>query len=129
MEDGTVTNLPPETQCSRRNAFEHGRIIDVTDAAQTVGLTYPTAVTPAVWNRYVEPPTGMSWSKQKERLWGILWSLRISATGDPDPPRGTLFFPVPGYAAVLEAVSTPGDTTSYVITVKIAHEQLPFESP
>lgn len=63
---------------TRRQALEDGVLIDVTETAKQVGIAIPTAVTAAVWERYVRVPDAVSWQCEDGRLWDVLWMLRCA---------------------------------------------------
>lgn len=61
---------------SRAQAIEDGVLVDVTATAKEAGLRFPTALTAAVWGKYVEVPPGVECQDEKGRLWDILWMLQ-----------------------------------------------------
>jgi hypothetical protein len=61
---------------SRAQAIEDGVLVDVTATAREAGIRYPTALTAAVWQRYVRVPAGVEAQDEAGRLWDIVWMMR-----------------------------------------------------
>ena len=64
--------------CTRRQAFEDGVLIDVTDAAREAAFCIPVAVTSAAWAKYVAVPPGVEGQDESGRLWDVLWMLLVA---------------------------------------------------
>lgn len=58
-------------------AFEAGRLVDVSDYAKEIGFVEPVAMTTGCWKRYVEVPDSLAgiWT-EAIRVRNILWMLR-----------------------------------------------------
>jgi hypothetical protein len=112
---------------SRANAIEDGLLIDVTTTANEAGIRYPTAVTRAVWERYVAVPRSACWQDEAGRLWDIMTMLRHAARAAPDSSeirfvvyvRNDETQPKP---VTLKAVCGPGDDLEPVVTVMLPEE-------
>jgi hypothetical protein len=112
---------------SRAQAIEDGTLIDVSDTAHEAGITYPTAVTRAVWENHVRVPDGLAGQDERGRLWDILWMLRFAIARSPE--GDFLIYTVfvrtddcPPEAVKLKAVCHPGDEGEPVITVLLPTE-------
>lgn len=114
-------------QYSRAQAIEDGMLIDVTEKAREAGITIPTAVTAAVWERCVAVPEKAEGQDEIGRLWDVLTVLRftilrsrggsqvnftVAVRNDARRPR-----PVP-----LKAICGPGDSGEPVITIMMPEE-------
>lgn len=112
---------------SRKQALADGVLVDVSEMATEAGIRYPTAVTRAVWNGFVEVPEAVPWQDAKGRLWDILWMFRCRvAQGDcGEEVRFELIVQnVPGepQPVTLKAVCGPGDEGEPVITIMLPEE-------
>lgn len=63
---------------TRKQAFEDGVLVDVSEAAREAGYRYPVALTAAVWSEYVQVPEGVEAQDEQGRLWDLLWILKLS---------------------------------------------------
>lgn len=63
---------------TREQAVDDGVLVDVSYLAREVGITFPTAVTSAVWEQYVKVPPAVPWQDEQGRLWDVLWMLRMA---------------------------------------------------
>ena len=59
-------------QHTRAQAIEDGMLIDVTETAREAGITFPTALTAAVWERCVAVPEKAPCQDEMGRLWDVL---------------------------------------------------------
>ena len=112
---------------TREQALADGELIDVTEAAKEVGFIHPTAVTRAVWERYIKVPGAVPWQDVRGRLHDVVWMARSGiAMGCNDPV-------VPFVMVVdndgkgpkdvrLKAVAGPGDNAESVITIMLPDE-------
>lgn len=113
---------------SRADAINDGVLIDVSDVAAEAGLKYPTALTSAVWLRYVEVPRGVIGQDEKGRLWDILWMTRYAAQMAPakcDTVKVILSVRNNNRGAErveLKAICSPGDTPEPVVTIMLPNE-------
>lgn len=115
---------------TREQALADGTLVDVTRTAREAGLTFPVAVTRAVWEDVV------AWSEEDNRrkgavqdeagrLWDLAWMLRAAIRRAPAGDRVTVQMvrtPRPGRVRAarlveLVAVCGPGDQAEPVITV------------
>ena len=71
---------------SRAQAIADGVLVDVTEMATEAGISVPTAVTAAVWERFVKVPDGVDGQDERGRLWDVL-SMFYCAPGEA--PRAT----------------------------------------
>src|SRR5947209_15175776 len=108
---------------TRADALRDGTLVDVTDTAREAGIRFPTALTRAVWGRYVEVPPGVEAQDEAGRLWDVVWMLRLALAGAAgDTVRYRLYVrndnrrPKP---VSLKAVCGPGDQGEPVITVML----------
>jgi hypothetical protein len=113
---------------SRAEAIEDGFLVDVSETARECGIRFPTALTRAVWAKFVEIPPGVQCQNEAGRLWDVVWMLRASlrsARGD------TLYYSLhvrndnrertPPLVR-LKAVCGPDDDGSPCITVMLPEE-------
>ncbi len=70
---------PVISSYSRAQAIEDGVLVDVSETASEAGITFPVAVTSAVWAKYVEVPDDVQCQDEAGRLWDILWMFRCGA--------------------------------------------------
>src|SRR5262249_20013183 len=78
--DGESLFGPVILAYTRRQAFEDGVIIDVTETAKEAGFRIPVALTSAVWAEYVAVPEGVECQDEVGRLWDILWMCRYGVS-------------------------------------------------
>ncbi len=64
-----------------KQAVEDGLLVLIpADTSKEAGITFPVYLTKAVWDKYVEVPSGMEGEQDESgRLWDILWMFMISA--------------------------------------------------
>lgn len=62
----------------RTDVLGLGEPVDVTAAAQAVGLRFPVFLTRAVYDKYVLIPKGVTGQDQAERLWKVVWMTRYA---------------------------------------------------
>ena len=112
---------------TRQQAIADGVLVDVSETAREVGIRYPTCVTSAVWDGYVEVPKGVVGQDLEGRLWDIVWMCRCGMVKCKD--SGELLFKLyvankPGAAELvtLKAVCGPGDHGEPVITIMLPDE-------
>ena len=113
---------------TRKQAIDDGVLIDVSELAEEAGLRYPTAVTAAVWQRYVKVAPEAEWQDEAGRLWDILWMCRVH--GQRASPKATeILFRL--YVAndssrhkliTLKAVCHGGDAAEPVFTIMLPNE-------
>jgi hypothetical protein len=113
---------------TRAHALADGELVDVSSVAREAGIRYPTALTRAVWERYVKVPPGVAGQDEPGRLWDIVWMLSLAirrSTGtlvafalhvrddnrERTPPL-----------VRLKAICGPGDQGEPVITVMLPEE-------
>lgn len=112
---------------TRAQAIADGVLVDVTELAKEAGIAFPTAVTAAVWEKYVRVPKACPWQDETGRLWDLLWAMRCAIAGAERTHELTfqvLVQNTPGRAqpATLKAVCGPGDDGRPVITCMLSHE-------
>ena len=113
---------------SRAQAIEDGVLVEVTETAKEAGIRFPTALTRAVWYRFVEVPPGLACQDEKGRLWDILWMLRCRiAAARPNESQMQFQLYVrndrlPPKLVTLKAHCGPGDTPDPVITIMLPEE-------
>lgn len=115
---------------TRAQALSDEVLVDVTETAKEAGLRYPTALTRAVWDRYVEVPEGVEAQDEAGRLWDILWMLRSAILAQPEDSQ-TVVIEYRLYVrndnaradlVTLKAVCGPGDDAEPVLTVMLPEE-------
>lgn len=113
---------------TRKQALEDGVLVDASELAYEAGLVYSTAVTAAVWERYVRVPKDVPWQDEEGRLWDILWMLRMRLRRH-DRHDLQVFFRLHVCNAeqkedlvTLKAVCGPGDEGEPVITIMLPNE-------
>jgi hypothetical protein len=112
---------------TRAQAIADGVLVDVSKIAQEAGIKYHTAVSSAVWGKYIEVPQAVSWQDEVGRLWDILFLLSLAMRQHLD--ESELIFSVAvqndrrGPRPVeLKAVCGPGDDAEPVITIMLPIE-------
>jgi hypothetical protein len=141
-----ATDMLPISSYSRAQAIEDGDLINVSEAARSAGIVFPTAVTAFVWRRYIEFPKGTEVGQSVSgRLWDLLWMFRCAARRNEGDsmvlqllvalPASVEFLPnesapqpATGLKAsthrvvTLRAIVGPGDTREPVITILMPDE-------
>jgi hypothetical protein len=112
---------------SRRQALEDRELVDVTEAAREVGFGHSTAVTRAVWERYIKVPDAVSGQDERGRLHDVVWMARCGIPmGCPEPEVPfVLVVDNDGKGArdvMLKAVAGRGDQGERVITIMLPEE-------
>jgi len=66
---------------TRKQAFEDGVLVDVSQTAKEAGINFPVALTFAVWDMHVVPSEKLEDYGQSisGRLWDLLWMFRLKA--------------------------------------------------
>lgn len=129
----TSSEHKPETvvvsRYTRAEAIDDGILVDVTETAQEAGIKHPTALTVAVWERYVKVPDGVEGQDEQGRLWDILWMLRSAILGAGSGPTDRLDFHLfvkndlgSPRKVGLKVVCGPGDDGEPVITAMLPDE-------
>ena len=116
---------------SRAQAIADGILVDVSEMAREAGIVYPTALTCAVWERYVRVPSHVPGQDEAGRLWDILWMFRCAARA-PRTDRecesirqfGLFVRNEPGEleSVSLKAICGPGDLGEPVLTIALSSE-------
>ena len=70
-------------QYTRAQAIEDGILIDVTETAREAGITFPTAVTAAVWERCVTVPEKAPWPGRDGPAVGCADAAAVHAIAEP----------------------------------------------
>ena len=111
---------------SRAQAIEDGVLVDVSEPARAAGVTYPVALTRAVWDQYVEVPSGVAGQDVAGRLWDVLWMFRAAAGAHSGHAlRYQLYVRNDNRrpkVVTLKAVCGPGDDAAPVITIMLPEE-------
>lgn len=112
---------------TRKQAIEDGVLVDVSRFAQDAGISFPVAMTRAIWCGYVEPPKSLEGIQDWEgRLWDVLNCLRQAASKTSgDTIKFLVSFQMKQGVSedvVLKALCGPGDNSSPVITVMLPEE-------
>ncbi|CAG0984204.1 hypothetical protein METP3_02259 [Methanosarcinales archaeon] len=129
---------------SRAEAIDDGLLVDVTETAKEAGIVYPTAVTQALWNGYIEPPDSLKgFQDMQGRLWDVLTMFSFSArarkkasTEVAESPRDAAqilyfktMFQMPSKAGNskmetvdLKAICGPGDNAEPILTIMLLEE-------
>lgn len=111
---------------SRAQAIEDGELIDISKLAKQAGFRHHIAVTSAVWNEYLEPPTGCDQSSEIRTMamLRVLWIVSVM-----NGNRTELDFTVPfamgnnqTERVSLRAYCRPGDAMEPVITIQLPGE-------
>ncbi|MCP9453565.1 MAG: hypothetical protein NNA23_12880 [Nitrospira sp.] len=75
--------LAPESVISGQETEERDWLIDVSEAAQKVGLPFPVTVTRPLWERGIAPPHDLSEEQAAQRLRDVLMAFRLRLVGQP----------------------------------------------
>lgn len=119
---------------TRAQAIADGELVDVSAMAKQSGFKIPVAVTPTVWNQYIEW-TGEDTNRQTSqdqsgRLWDVLWMLYVACKRSKDesyvsyelyviPRDGRSKSPI---LTNLKSVIGGGDEGEPVITIMLPNE-------
>ena len=123
---------------TREEAIEDGVLVDVSGTAVEAGITFPTAVTRAVWDNYVEWTEAdnkrQTYQDQSGRLWDVLFMARcfIANAGKRTGAMSQLLYqfaciPRGGKArkariTTLKVIVGPGDQGEGVLTIMMPNE-------
>jgi hypothetical protein len=118
---------------TRAQALADGVFIDVTEDAKESGIKYPTAVTEALWNGYIDPNERLKSMGQsaRGRLWDVLllfaFAARSSQKGCDELLYKVNFLMDRGSkyqqeTVEIKAVCGPGDDGAPVITLMLIDE-------
>jgi hypothetical protein len=104
-------------------------LIDVSATAREAGITYPVALTWAVWARCVSVPHGVECQDEAGRLWDVLYLLACAIRRGAGGPEVRFGVHVRNHdregtppLVRLKAVCGPGDQGEPVITVMFPGE-------
>ncbi len=118
---------------TRAQAIKDGVLVDVTETAKEAGIKYPTAVTEALWNCYIEPKERLKDLGQsvQGRLWDVLFLFAFAARSSPKGCN-ELFYSVnflmdggdsfEQETVKIKAICGPGDDGSPCITLMLENE-------
>lgn len=115
---------------SRAQAIEDGELVDVSETAREAGITYPVALTRALWEKLVAltPAARRALNDESGRLWDVIWMLRVAIkTGRITGAEGSYQVlavtdrPQPTIHEV-KTICGPGDTPAPVITLMLPDE-------
>lgn len=115
---------------SRAQAIDDGFLVDVSQTAREAGIKWPTALTRAVYDRYVAIPDAVVGQDVRGRLWDIVMMYRF-AVGRSRTAGDTLLFKLhvrnsnrggTPPLVTLKAIAGPGDTAEPVITIMMPQE-------
>ena len=90
IEDAPKADEPSETQtqgppiqliANREQAIQAGILIDVTEDAKKLGLTFPITVTKPLWDIGIAPGPELSETDKAERLRDVLMAFRLRLAG------------------------------------------------
>jgi hypothetical protein len=90
IEDTTQVEEPSETQTqasvpqlitNRQQAIQAGMLIDVTEDAKQLGLTFPVTVTKPLWDIGIAPTPELSEQDKTQRLRDVLMAFRLRLAG------------------------------------------------
>ena len=71
----------PQVITNRQQAIQAGILIDVTEDAKKLGLTFPITVTKPLWDIGIAPTEGISEQDKTERLRDVLMAFRLRLAG------------------------------------------------
>lgn len=118
---------------TRAQALADGVLIDVTEDAKESAIKYPTAVTEALWNGYIDPNERLKSMGQsaKGRLWDVLLLFTFAARSSPKGCNELLYkvnflmdrgSKYQQETVEIKAVCGPGDDGAPVITLMLPDE-------
>jgi hypothetical protein len=114
---------------SRAQAIADGVLIDVTDAAKTIGFKLPTVVTDHLFHHYIEPPAGLEGEGQSVtgRLHDLMVLALFAARGAVNTDRVTFkvnFLMAHGRKETVEVIAHigPGDHGEPVLTIMLPED-------
>lgn len=115
---------------TREQAIADGVLVDVTEAAKSVGFKVHTAVSATLYHGYVEPPAGVTGEGQSTlgRLHDLLFLVLCSAKkSPPGADRATVriaFLMEPGRIETVDVIAHigPGDHGEPVLTLMLPED-------
>jgi hypothetical protein len=114
---------------TRAEAIADGALVDVSSVAREASITYPTALTRAVWQRYVKVPPGVTCQDESGRLWDLVWMLACAARCGAGGPLVRFALHVRNDNGErtpplvrLKAICGPGDHGEPVVTIMMPEE-------
>lgn len=114
---------------SRAQAIADGVLVDVTEAAKSIGFKLHTVVTDHLFHGYVEPPAGLDGEGQSvtSRLHDLMLLALFAARKAMNTDRVTFkvdFLMAPGRKETIEVVAHigPGDHGEPVLTIMLPED-------
>jgi len=114
---------------SRAQAIADGVLVDVTEAAKSIGFKLHTVVTDHLFHGYVEPPAGLDGEGQSvtSRLHDLMVLALFAARKAMNTDRVTFkvdFLMAPGRKETIEVVAHigPGDHGEPVLTIMLPED-------
>lgn len=114
---------------TRADALDDGMLVDVSSMAREAGITFPVALTRAVWERCVAVPKGARMQDEAGRLWDVVVMLRFAINQSRGGSELTVRLSVITHDVTtrrrnvtLKALCGPGDEAEPVITVMLPEE-------
>lgn len=124
---------------TRAEAIEDGVLVDLSGSGycrmvQDAGICLPLAITTAAWYQVVAVPEGASGCDEKERLWDLLWLMRIRMkSSSPGCSRVVVKLscvtpesPTAPVDSLVQVVVGPGDEGEPVLTIILMYEDFCF---
>ncbi len=124
---------------TREEAIKDGVLVDVSETAAEAGIIFPTAVTRAVWDNYIEWTDAdnkrQTYQDQSGRLWDVLFMARCSMVraGKHTGSKSQLqyqFLCIPrggsgrkAQTTTLKVIVGPGDQGEGVVTILMPNEE------
>jgi hypothetical protein len=114
---------------TRAQALADGVLVDVSPVAREAGITYPTALTRAVWENYVKVSPGVTCQDESGRLWDLVRMLACAVRGGAGGPLVRFALRVRNDnrertppLVCLKALCGPGDHGEPVVTIMMPEE-------
>ena len=122
-----VPDLPVISSYTRAQALADGVLVDVTEAAKEAGIIYPTALTAAVWERYVAVPDKLGCPDEKARVANVLFMFHAAAKASRSGGYTIQFELITMIddglrTEKLKSICGPGDSAEPVITIMLPEE-------
>ena len=90
-EAGQLLNVPPPQTFSREEAIEKGYVIDVSPAAQDMGLPIPVGISRPLWEVGIAAADQAPDEQQTARVRDVLMALRLHLASSPAQPPLFMF--------------------------------------
>lgn len=107
---------------TRRQALDHGVLVDISETAREAGFTWPVAITAEVWAMINDIPASKRYQDVQGRLWDVVYMASLATRRGPGG-RQLLYKLIMHHKrktyVTLKLIAGPGDHAEPVITIML----------